>query len=64
MSHAKNRKFSPVFKREAITMMENLGATVRQVTSDLGMGEGLLGLQVRYEELMRLSGACAGITSI
>ena len=39
----KRRKFSPEFKREAVAMTEMPGATVRQVASDLDIGEGMLG---------------------
>ena len=39
----KRGKFSPEFKREAIAMTEIQGATVREVASDLGIGEGMLG---------------------
>ena len=39
----KRRKFSPEFKREAVAMTEMPGTTVRQVASDLDIGEGMLG---------------------
>ena len=39
----KRRKYSKEFKEEAVQMVSVPGVTLRQVASDLGIGEGVLG---------------------
>jgi len=46
----RRRSYSEEFKREAVVLSYQSGATVRQVATDLGIGEGLLG---RWRRLYR-----------
>jgi len=40
---SKRRKFSEEFKREAVELTRQPGATVSQIARDIGVGAGLLG---------------------
>jgi transposase len=40
---SKRRKFSEEFKREAVGLTRQPGATISQVARDIGVGAGLLG---------------------
>lgn len=40
---SKRRKYSKEFKQEAVQLVSGPGVTLRAVSNDLGIGEGLLG---------------------